>query len=157
MPLSTGSGGFTDGETLSGGSTGTHSMSVTHTITKSYSGGSNAAKSVTISATGESEVNISQACAGSATTSLTPVLVMDPDNAIEGALFSADGNCTLAFTNAALTATTIGLTANTPVIVDAVGSAALLSLVPTSADTYTLSCRNASTVTVNLDVRMVIN
>lgn len=131
-------------------------MSVTHVVTKSYSGGTNAAKSVTINAVGESEVNISQACAGSATTTLTPNIVMDPDNAIEAALFSADGNCTFAFTPITGSATTIALTANVPQIVDAVGSG-LLSLVPTSSETYTLSLRNATTVTVNLDVRMVIN
>ena len=130
-------------------------MSKQHTVIKSYSGGGPNAMSSSSVWVGSAETDWDQSCGASATTSLSPVLVIDPDSNCLAYGFKADGNCTLWFDGASTstTDTSIALTANQPVIVERSGST--IAGIPTASDTYTLKLANATTVAINVDLRML--
>ena len=132
-------------------------MSKTHRINLSYSGGGDSAVSSQLNITGTSELNWDLTCSGSTTTTLTPQVVIDPDARIQSYCFTVTGgNATLAFTASGGGATTIGLVADVPAIAWYDPVTDLVGGVPTSADTYTLSVRNANSDTITFDARMCL-
>ena len=132
-------------------------MAKTHTINITYAGGGSTSVSSQLSITGQSEFNSDTVCAGSSTTTINPSLVMDPDSRIQSYCFVVNGgNATLAFTASGGGATTIGLTDGVPAIAWYDSTTDLIAGVPTSADTYTLSVRNANSDTITFDGRMVL-
>lgn len=132
-------------------------MAKTHTINISYSGGGTSSVSSQLSITGQSEFNSDTVCAGASTTTINPSLVMDPDARIQSyCLMVTGGNATFAFTASGGTHTTIGLVDSVPAIAWYDTVTDLTANVPTSADTYTLSVRNANAGTITFDGRMVL-
>lgn len=139
-------------------------MSVSHTIGLVYSGGGASPISANVVAVGQSELNYNTACAGAGTTTLAPPLVIDPDAGIESYMFSASGgNATLKFTASGGASIGIALTdiiasssPGQPVIAWRSDATDLISGVPTSADTYTLSVVVPDSSSITFAGRMVL-
>lgn len=126
-------------------------MSKTHTIQANYSGGGPNSINATTTNSGESDTNFDQACTASATTTLSPAVVVNPATCLSFALKSIGGNVTVHFSATSVTAnsTTIGLVDGTPVIIN--GATGL----PSGADTYTVKVRNAGSVSIAFEGRFL--
>lgn len=129
-------------------------MSVSHSISQTYSGGGVTPVSQTITATGSYELNDDTICAGSATTTLNPTAIFNPRTAVQACCYLASGNCTLDFHGQSGGANTIALAANTPFIRAANGST--ITDLPSGSDTYTFRIQNAGATTITVGIRNVL-
>lgn len=132
-------------------------MAKTAVVTVTYAGGGATPAQSSVTSSGNSEFNESPSITASATTTLAPSIVMTPSTRVRAYSFQvAGGNATLAFGDATGGFTTIGLTDSVPVINYTTDATIPIALLPTGASTYTLSVRNANTVTLTSDLRMVL-
>lgn len=130
-------------------------MSISRNIQITYSGGLATPIQRTITNTGQSGWSADTVCAGSATTTISPPLVLDPDTNVRCYVFNATGNCTLWFDVASGTDTSIALTANTPEI-QTENAAGTIAYLPTASDTLTLKVANAGSSTLTFTADMLI-
>lgn len=126
-------------------------MSVTHTISTTYSGGGTSPIQVATTDSGEGELNFNQTCSGAGTTTLDPIVIMNPATKVLRYSYQASGNCTLKWDAQSGSDVTIALTANVAQVIN--GATGL----PSGTDTYTLSVLNAAAGTITFDGRHLLN
>lgn len=131
-------------------------MSNSVTFTQTFSGLGPTAVGGSEVVTGGAGVTLNGA-AGNGTTTLATQVIENLATQVAIYAAQADGNCTIIIDGASSATTdgTITLTANTPKIVR--GNGTLCGDMPVGADTYTFKVLNASTVSINVDIRLLIS
>lgn len=121
----------------------------TRNLQISYSGNGLSPVARTYTLTGQSNFGIDTICAGSATTTISPALITDPDSNVRTFCFLASGDCTLHFDLTSGTDTSIALAANTPEIYKENPSGTIPVLpAPSGNDTLTFKIANAGSGTI---------